>query len=131
MVDCFGIRSVPPCADCWEDGQCSMNCGPRVDPTGSAATRPVIVPQHAPSRQSKRQLPNAPSRSHSGATVGFMDVAAIANRFREEPVEVLQDLLNHMKAGEIRVKVSADVAGGLHGDSVRLVLIVSEKEQVR
>ena len=22
----FGIRSVPPCSDCWEDGQCSMNC---------------------------------------------------------------------------------------------------------
>ena len=26
----FGIRSVPPCSDCWEDGQCSMNCGPSV-----------------------------------------------------------------------------------------------------
>ena len=24
----FGIRSVPPCDDCWEDGVCSMNCGP-------------------------------------------------------------------------------------------------------
>lgn len=24
----FGIRSVPPCEDCWENGQCSMNCGP-------------------------------------------------------------------------------------------------------
>lgn len=24
----FGIRSIPPCSDCWEDGQCSMNCGP-------------------------------------------------------------------------------------------------------
>lgn len=23
----FGIRSVPPCEDCWEDGHCSMNCG--------------------------------------------------------------------------------------------------------
>ena len=26
----FGIRSVPPCSDCWENGQCSMNCGPSV-----------------------------------------------------------------------------------------------------
>lgn len=26
----FGIRSVPPCEDCWEDGHCSMNCGPAV-----------------------------------------------------------------------------------------------------
>lgn len=24
----FGIRSVPPCEDCWENGHCSMNCGP-------------------------------------------------------------------------------------------------------
>ena len=24
----FGIRSIPPCSDCWEDGHCSMNCGP-------------------------------------------------------------------------------------------------------
>lgn len=30
-VICFGIRSVPPCADCWEDGQCSMNCGPSLE----------------------------------------------------------------------------------------------------
>ncbi len=29
-LDRFGIRSVPPCSDCWEDGQCSMNCGPCV-----------------------------------------------------------------------------------------------------
>ena len=26
----FGIRRVPPCSDCWENGQCSMNCGPAV-----------------------------------------------------------------------------------------------------
>lgn len=26
----FGIRSVPPCEDCWENGHCSMNCGPTV-----------------------------------------------------------------------------------------------------
>lgn len=30
----FGIRSIPPCSDCWEDGHCSMNCGP--------ATKPII-----------------------------------------------------------------------------------------
>jgi hypothetical protein len=29
----FGIRRVPPCSDCWENGQCSMNCGPRVETT--------------------------------------------------------------------------------------------------
>lgn len=23
----FGVRSVPPCIDCW-DGHCTMNCGP-------------------------------------------------------------------------------------------------------
>lgn len=23
----FGIRSVPPCGDCYDDGHCSMNCG--------------------------------------------------------------------------------------------------------
>lgn len=28
MMNTFGIRSVPPCSDCYEDGQCSMNCGP-------------------------------------------------------------------------------------------------------
>jgi hypothetical protein len=32
LVYRFGIRSVPPCPDCWEDGQCSMNCGPAVKP---------------------------------------------------------------------------------------------------
>lgn len=26
----FGIRSVPPCGDCWPDGHCAMNCGPAV-----------------------------------------------------------------------------------------------------
>lgn len=24
----FGARSVPPCGDCYDDGHCSMNCGP-------------------------------------------------------------------------------------------------------
>lgn len=33
MLYRFGLRSVPPCPDCWEDGQCSMNCGPRVEET--------------------------------------------------------------------------------------------------
>lgn len=27
----FGVRSVPPCGDCYDDGHCSMNCGPRSD----------------------------------------------------------------------------------------------------
>lgn len=26
----FGIRTVPPCGDCYDDGHCSMNCGPKV-----------------------------------------------------------------------------------------------------
>lgn len=27
----FGVRSVPPCGDCYDDdGHCSMNCGRRV-----------------------------------------------------------------------------------------------------
>lgn len=25
----FGIRRIPPCKDCWDDGHCSMNCAPR------------------------------------------------------------------------------------------------------
>lgn len=25
-LDDFGIRSMPPCGDCYEDGHCSMNC---------------------------------------------------------------------------------------------------------
>ena len=25
----FGVRSVPPCADC-DDGRCTMNCGPAI-----------------------------------------------------------------------------------------------------
>jgi hypothetical protein len=29
--DSFGIRQIPSCGDCYEDGQCSMNCGPRID----------------------------------------------------------------------------------------------------
>jgi len=29
----FGIRSVPPCGDCYDDGICSMNCGPKVTPS--------------------------------------------------------------------------------------------------
>lgn len=24
----MGIRSIPPCGDCDEDGTCNMNCGP-------------------------------------------------------------------------------------------------------
>lgn len=28
----FGVRSVPPCEDCWENGHCSMNCGPAAKP---------------------------------------------------------------------------------------------------
>lgn len=28
----FGVRSVPPCGDCDEDGQCLMNCGPVGEP---------------------------------------------------------------------------------------------------
>ena len=32
MVSCisFGIRREPPCGDCWDDGECSMNCGPEI-----------------------------------------------------------------------------------------------------
>lgn len=29
----FGVRSVPPCGDCYDDGHCSMNCGPKVNAT--------------------------------------------------------------------------------------------------
>lgn len=49
----FGIRSVPPCGDCYEDGHCSMNCGPRLDheslPWQTAKARSEIVCR--PSRQ--------------------------------------------------------------------------------
>lgn len=27
----FGIRSIPPCGDCYEDGHCSMNCGRAIE----------------------------------------------------------------------------------------------------
>lgn len=27
----FGVRSRPPCTDCW-DGHCTMNCGPVIGP---------------------------------------------------------------------------------------------------
>jgi hypothetical protein len=29
-LDSFGVRSMPPCADCYDDGHCSMNCGPAI-----------------------------------------------------------------------------------------------------
>lgn len=32
-LESFGIRSVPPCRDCHDDGTCAMNCSPRdIDP---------------------------------------------------------------------------------------------------
>lgn len=47
----FGFRSVPPCSDCWDDGQCSMNCGPRVpSSTLDIANRPPNC-----GRQTKRK----------------------------------------------------------------------------
>ena len=27
-MEAFGIRSIPPCGDCDNDGECTMNCGP-------------------------------------------------------------------------------------------------------
>ncbi len=61
----------------------------------------------------------------------WVDAAKVAQRFRETPIDVLRELIGHMQADELQVKVSADVTGGLRGDSVRLVLTVSEKERVR
>jgi hypothetical protein len=39
----FGIRSNPPCGDCWENGHCSMNCGPAVPPAGHPKQREAIA----------------------------------------------------------------------------------------
>lgn len=46
MLDRFGIRSVPPCRDCWEDGQCSMNCGPKVNSATVKPLPPEPTPLH-------------------------------------------------------------------------------------
>lgn len=46
----FGIRSVPPCGDCYDDGHCSMNCGPAIKseslPRQTAKARSEIVCHH-------------------------------------------------------------------------------------
>lgn len=43
----FGIRSLPPCGDCYDDGHCSMNCGPKLKseslPWQTAKARSEIV----------------------------------------------------------------------------------------
>jgi hypothetical protein len=39
IVTHFGIRRVPPCPDCWDDGECSMNCGPMMADTGKPKLR--------------------------------------------------------------------------------------------
>ncbi len=49
----FGIRAVPPCGDCHEDGHCSMNCSPRIEslPWQTAKARSEIVCRPSTSRQ--------------------------------------------------------------------------------
>ena len=47
VLDSFGIRSVPPCGDCHDDGTCAMNCGPAIKseslPWQTAKARSEIV----------------------------------------------------------------------------------------
>jgi hypothetical protein len=56
----FGIRSIPPCGDCWEDGTCSMNCGPASLPKALGAAAETVLhhrpkPKTAPARARKRR----------------------------------------------------------------------------
>lgn len=37
----FGVRSIPPCSDCDENGHCRMNCGPSVKPVNENA--PILT----------------------------------------------------------------------------------------
>lgn len=60
----FGVRSIPPCGDCHDDGTCSMNCSPATFPKAVAAAADVVLayrpkPKTAPAKRRKRQAKKA------------------------------------------------------------------------
>lgn len=51
----FGIRSVPPCGDCDEDGHCTMNCSP-----GRLDGGLNVIPQRVAGEVPDRDRPGTP-----------------------------------------------------------------------
>ena len=64
----FGIRSNPPCGDCWPDGHCSMNCGPAVPPPGAIGRR-VGYTVYAPLEVEVDPCRNGKARIDIGGTM--------------------------------------------------------------
>jgi hypothetical protein len=58
-IHSFGIRSIPPCGDCHDDGTCSMNCSPASFPKAIAAATDAVLayrpkPKSEPAKARKR-----------------------------------------------------------------------------
>ena len=74
-LDCFGIRSIPPCSDCWEDGQCSMNCGPAIPhaevlpPSSAAKTRTTTICGGRQTGKTARMMADAVKAATTGNRV--------------------------------------------------------------